>query len=451
MRFKNLAASLLFLFSTTQAVLAQEVAQAPPTDQFFDMDIESLLNIDVSKLDKKFVIYGYVNANLEEVFNIPRIGANGQTESESDPYEFSIPNFHIYGKANLFDNIDILINLAKSGNGLEIRNAWGNFKLYQDLFQVRFGKMYQKFGLYNEKLDQIPVILGIEPPELFDQDHLLLPRTTSLMLHGENTINNWGYAYALATDNGEGGASLNTLPLSWDLRGKVNLDFAPLSNPSIILGTSGFVSSITGGKGTSTVGLGNGSPRGGILPWMSGDNYMVFGGFLESQIFENLNIQAAYWHAVHNGERNPESVLNIVRNGGLLPSQRQRFLGSNSSKSNDALSASDVITQANYQVQTFYLRAGYSIPTDFGTFTPYAFLDWMSHPEVIGSKTYGGDNEAGMSDDGVFFKPSLGVVYRPTQNVALKVDSSMHIQKFNGATTMYPEVRFDASFAFSTQ
>ncbi|MBT9547952.1 MAG: hypothetical protein IV090_21360 [Candidatus Sericytochromatia bacterium] len=75
----------------------------------------------------------------------------------------------------------------------------------------------------------------------------------------------------------------------------------------------------------------------------------------------------------------------------------------------------------------------------------------MSHPETIANKTYGGDNESGLSDDGIFFKPSLGVVYRPSTNIVLKLDSSMHIQKFNGATTMYPEVRFDASFAFSTQ
>lgn len=62
-----------------------------------------------------------------------------------------------------------------------------------------------------------------------------------------------------------------------------------------------------------------------------------------------------------------------------------------------------------------------------------------------------GDNEAGYADDGEFLKPSLGVVYKPDPAVAIKLDGSTHIQKFNGKTESYPEVRLDVSCAFKMQ
>lgn len=72
----------------------------------------------------------------------------------------------------------------------------------------------------------------------------------------------------------------------------------------------------------------------------------------------------------------------------------------------------------------------------------------MSNPEVINTKKYGGDEESGYADNGVFFKPSLGLVYRPITNVAIKLDGSIHSQKFNGKNEIYPEIRMDFSFAF---
>jgi hypothetical protein len=73
----------------------------------------------------------------------------------------------------------------------------------------------------------------------------------------------------------------------------------------------------------------------------------------------------------------------------------------------------------------------------------------MSHPESIQNKTYGGDDEAGLADDGIFWKPSAGVVFRPLPNVAIKLDGSYHIQEYNGKKVSYPELRLDFSFAFS--
>jgi hypothetical protein len=73
----------------------------------------------------------------------------------------------------------------------------------------------------------------------------------------------------------------------------------------------------------------------------------------------------------------------------------------------------------------------------------------MNHPEVIQSKTYGGDNESGLADNGKFWKPSVGIVYKPSDQVAIKLDGSAHIQKFNGKTETFPEVRLDVSYAFT--
>ncbi len=80
---------------------------------------------------------------------------------------------------------------------------------------------------------------------------------------------------------------------------------------------------------------------------------------------------------------------------------------------------------------------------------PYAFFDGLSNPEVIASKTYGGDNEAGIADDGRFSKISLGLVYRPINQVAVKMDVSSHSQRFNGEVVTYPEVRLNVSFGFN--
>ena len=79
---------------------------------------------------------------------------------------------------------------------------------------------------------------------------------------------------------------------------------------------------------------------------------------------------------------------------------------------------------------------------------PYFQWDWSRNPETIASKTFGGDNEAGVSDAGQFHKSTIGVVYRPIPEVAVKLDTSHHIFRFNGETTSYPELRVDFSFVF---
>ena len=81
----------------------------------------------------------------------------------------------------------------------------------------------------------------------------------------------------------------------------------------------------------------------------------------------------------------------------------------------------------------------------FVSFIPYGQFDYYKNPETINEKDFGGDNEAGLADDGTIFKYTLGVVVKPVRFVALKLDGSAHGQDFNGDYFIYNEVR--ASFS----
>ena len=439
---QKLATVLCLSFLLTAPMRAQAQAQGEDTEDIdlFDLSLEELLNIKV--YDDRFRLYGFINANVEKVFNVPSVNGEGESVTQSEPLAWSpVQNFHLYGSGNLTSNIGVFFNLAYNDGGIEVREAYGNFKFSNsNAWQLRVGQMYRRFGLYNEKLDQIPTFVGIEPPELFDTDHLFLTRTTNLMLHGERLLSRGKLLYALTSGQAEGGGAQDVIPLGWDLRYQSDQN-------GIIIGTSGYASSINGQTTTSTTGFGDGPSRGGILPWMQADQFNVLGGFIEKRI-SKLLVQTAYWRSGHQGIRNSANVLTIVREAGINQNQRANFLGQNANLPNDELTLNDVVTEANYVTSTFYTRISYNIQTDAGQFVPYFFYDELSNPETIASKTFGGDNEAGITNDGHFSKISLGVVYRPINKVAIKFDMSSHSQEFNGEQISYPEVRLDFSFGF---
>lgn len=415
-------------------------AQAMALEEIsIDVDLKDILGLsgDDSAESSPLVLFGYVRSNVEKVFQIPSIDSSGNTVQADDPLEWSNPNFHIFGVSKINNYLDVEFNLYGAEDDFQVRTAWGNFR-YNDLLQVKVGKQYRRFGLFNEKLDHIPVFMGIEPPELFDKDHLLLPRTTTLSLHGEYPLAEGSLSYWLSTDNPESGTAHGTHPLGYDVRYKTN---------SLLIGLSGYFSSFSDGETQSNVALGDGSPSGGVLPWMAGDKYSVIGGFMETT-YAGFIVQTGYFQASHEATRDAASVLQVVNEAGINPAQRQRFLGLNASKANADLLLSDVVTQADYDVETAYFRIGYPINHELGKFTPYFHWDWMDNPETIRSKSYGGDNESGAADDGEFTKYSVGVVYNPSDGVAIKLDSSVHEQEFNGRKETYPEIRLDFSLTF---
>lgn len=437
--------TIVTIFSTAFFLYAQvTIPRSIPdsskldVDNLFDMTLDELLRLKIDNTDRSFSCYGFINTNLEQVFQRPTIDDDGTSVVKNGPLTWTrVRDFHIYGNQNISSKISVFFNLARNEReGLEIRNAYGNFEL-EKFFQVQVGKMYRNFGLYNSKLDQTPSFIGIEPPELFDIDHLFLTRTTSFALHGVLPTGENEISYFLSTENGEGGAKTGILPLGWDLRYKSDAT-------SLIIGTSGYTS---GGYVSPIRDITSPKSYGGVLPWMDKDKFYVFGVFVEKKLGRFL-IQSEYYTSPHTAMRNASQTLEIVEEANISRYQRDRFLGNNASKSNVDLTEEDVVRKVSYVAQTWYIRLGYDIPTRVGQFVPYLFLDYIANSEIIQNQNYGGDNEAGISDDGVFYKPSLGLLYRPQQEVAIKLDASVHTQKVNGAMVSYPEIRLDFSFAF---
>ena len=376
-------------------------------------------------------IFGYFSTRYEKVFSEPEV-QNGKIVRRNVAPEWSNPFMNVMLQHQLGNEFRVFLNLNGAGDGnVEVRNFWGEYT-FAPIFRIRLGRVYRKFGLYNEILDAVPTYYGIEPPELFDSDHLIVSRTSTLMVFGNADLGVGQIEYSLATDNGEGGPSLNMIPVGWDLRYRQGIDF--------LIGLSGYFS---GGETTSDVSVGEGSPSTGVMPWMSADAFSVIGGFTEI-IHEGLTLQGAYWYSSHDALRNPESIVNLVNGTTLNSNQLNRFL----IDPTGPLEQANVNTDGSYAINTWYLRAGYSIYTSRGEIAPYLQWDWYDNPETIASKKWGGDNEAGVSDNGTFNKATVGVVYRPVPNVAIKLDGSSHIYKLNGEQVQYPEIRFDVSYVF---
>ena len=292
-------------------------------------------------------IYGFIDSYAEKVFSIPSIDDSGETVKASDPFEYDIPNLSVMIQGTISNRYRYFLNIDGRGAGnFEANIAWIEASLYGDLLNIRTGKMYRKFGLYNEMLDAVPTYMGIEPPELFDKDHLMLTRTTNLMLYGSWSNNVGQLSYAITTGMDE--RQEEEIPYGMDL----NFNY----NNMVKIGTS-FYS--TGGWAVPTHSVGEGSPRGGVATWMSKDSYTVYGGYVEMD-YADVILQAELWQADHSGKRDPSSVLQLL-NAGLNERQLKRF-GLNGASPSEG----DVAVDADYNILTYYLRLGYHFDFSFG-------------------------------------------------------------------------------------
>jgi hypothetical protein len=386
----------------------------------------------VDELSKNVDIYGYMAWRMEKVWNEPQNDA-GTTLKEDSPRELSLPSFNLMLQSRSGEQVKTFVNIGSTdGQEVELRNLWGEYRVSQYL-SLRLGKTYRRFGLYNELLDAVPTYIGIEPPELFDKDHLILSRTALFMAHGWVALGDGELQYSWLTDNGEGGATGDAVPMNVDLRYTFGLG-------NYTIGVSGYTSN---GDTVSDVALGDGSPRSGVLPWMASDDFSVLGAYAEADV-GNWQLQAEYWHAKHDAVRDADSIVAVIDNAGVNDNQRARFLVNPAGPVN----AGNVNTNGDYGITTWYLRAGYSFPTARGELVPYAQWDYYDNPETIYNKDWGGDAEAGLADNGKFSKATIGVIYRPQPTVAFKFDASTHFQKVNGSSEPYSEVRFDVSYIF---
>jgi len=393
-----------------------------------------VLVISLPTFANELRLYGYLAWNVEKVFDELSIDDQGNTVKEDAPREISLASFNLMMQSQISEDFKVFVNLSGAGGEtVEVANMWGEWTI-NPYFNIRLGKTYRRFGLYNEQLDAVPLYMGIEPPELFDKDHLMISRTTLTMFHGAVSLDNGSVLYSVSTDNGEGGPKDDQLPLGFDVRYETD-------ESDLIFGVSGYSSN---GETTSDVAVGEGSPKNGVLPWMSEDDFTVFGGFYEQLFFEKWRVQIEFWQAEHNATRDAEATLTVVQNAGLNSRQLSRFLLNDTAPA----TVNNIDANGDYDVSTWYLRTGYHFYRESGEWMPYFQWDHFKNEETIQNKDYGGDNEAGLSDDGEFQKVTVGLVYRPVPAVAFKLDASTHIQEFNGKSESYPELRFDASYIF---
>ncbi len=418
----------LVLFLNIGNALSQE------SIDLFNASLEELLEMEVGpqkeQSENGLHFYGFVAPlAAEQVYQFPSRNDLGETVKTSEPLDFSDPEGHIYTKVR-YGAFEGSVDFFASTEATRVEAAAVSFDFGEESqFSIQAGKMFRKFDLYNETLNHYIVFMGIEAPELFDSDHTI-PRYANLSFSW--WLGKWNFN--VDTGNSESGAKQDLVPLGWDFR----YDYGGL-----VFGTSGYSSSITGKSTVPGVELGEGPAKGGVLPWMKEHRYAIFGSFVRKE-FNRMMVESAFWYSPHTGERSREGVITLLANTHLNQRQRENFFGEFQSLPDDALTANHVETNAKFDVRTAYLRLGYSLQrTVF-----YAHWDWMDHPEVIAEKKWGGDNEAGLSDQGSFTKWSLGVVWRPKKNLAVKFDVSAHVQKFNGSNVVYPEARLQGSWAF---
>ena len=366
--------------------------------------------------------YGFVDSYFEAVAPVPSV--NGSPKGELE-YGFDLPNVNIMLQGSIYEKYRYFLNLSGPGSAgsedtpVAIRNAWVEAPIIGSFLQVRAGKLYRRFGIYNEQLDAVPTFIGIEPPELFDKDHLMLTRTTNLMLFGSvSAFEGTTLNYAVTTGNDERAG--NAVPLGADVN---------LTHPRWRIGSSFYW---TGGDAAP----GN---KGGVENWMISDRYYVLGGYAEATP-GNWRFQGAYWHARHDAERDPDAVAGLV-DAGLNGAQADRFFVDG----DPALGTNTAGVQ--YSVQTAYIRTARDFAVgDNAALTPYAQVDWFRNPETVADKSVGGDNEAGLSDDGQFFKYTVGTIFRPVPQIALKIDGSAHHMLLHDTQVFYPEVRVSFSY-----
>jgi hypothetical protein len=401
----------------------------------FCVSLLAMICAEAAMAQNPLQLYGYFSSRYEKTLATQ---GPGGVIAEASPAEWSYPYFNLMMQYSPAEKFKAFFNLNGSSAGtIDVRNFWGEYSA-ANYFNVRVGKTYRKFGLYNEILDAVPTYYGIEPPELFDADHLIISRTTTFMIYGGVTAGSGTINYSASTDNGEGypenGPGKGTFPLGYDLNYK-------FGGGDYTIGISGYTS---GGEAMPNVPLGGGSPKSGVLPWMASDKFSVFGGYAEA-IIGHLTLQAEYWGSPHNAQRDPASVITVINNAGLNQRQLNQFLIDPNGSITDP---ANVRVDSKFTIKTWYIRTGYSFETSIGEVGPYAQWDYYSNPETISKKKYGGDAEAGEADDGVFNKSTVGILYRPIPDVAVKFDQSFHFYKSNGENVRYPEIRLDFSFTF---
>jgi len=386
-------------------------------------------------------VYGYFSTNYEKGFNEAE-GLDGENKmiTKNSPGEFEYASFNLMMQQSFEEKYSIFINMkAENGEKIELQNFWGEYA-YNQYINLRIGKIYRKFGLYNEILDAVPTYYGVEAPEIFMKGHLLLSRTTSFMIYGVADMFGGNLNYSLTTGNGESMSVAGNVPLGFDLN---------YSNSILKFGTSGYIS---GSEQVSDIKIDNGIKpnalsENGVLAWMDSDDFQVFGGYFELNK-SGFTFQAAYWFSPHTAIRNATSTLALINNTNINENQRKRFVKDASEfKSNSELTTDDIDTDGSYDVSTYYVLLAYAFDTDMGEIAPYLRIQNYQNPEAIADRGWGG-NEAGVSDNGTANLFAGGFIYRPVFQLAFKAEGTLVDYKYFGNASKEIDMRLSLSYTF---
>lgn len=245
--------------------------------------------------------YGYINAYTEDVDDQP-IPGGAKDESEQT---YEVPNINAIVQSD-FNNFKTYLNLTTTHEDpMEVSNAWVQSDLMGDHLSIRFGKLYRRFGLYNEILDAVPTYIGIEPPELYDSDHLLLTRTTNLMLFGKHELGPGYLNYAFMTGADE--RKEGERPFGIDVNYQIGTKWK--------FGASYYDTNGKAVSGTEYSNGGKGKPNGGVMPWMDEDEFTATGVYLQ-YIDTHWTVQVAGYSAPHKGVRNTAAITDLCANYG---------------------------------------------------------------------------------------------------------------------------------------
>lgn len=381
-------------------------------------------------------VYGYLDSYFAFEVNWPAgLSPTNEILRESFPYEFDVLSAHVMVQGSIFGRFRYFLNLAAVGLGsssqdvaLGVRNAWVETSLVGDHLVFRLGKTYRRFGLYNEILDATPTFIGVEAPEYLDPTNPITTRTTNLMLHGKLfSTDDWTASWALMTGNDERTSS--AFPIGADLRATWR--------SALTVGSSFYW---TGGDAVSGTAFGDGSPNGGVMPWMDRDEYYVIAGFAQLN-WSGLIFQAEAMYAHHDATRNADAVRRLATSARFDSTRPGRFFVDGDPAKGPAP------LDVTYDVFTTYFRLGYSLAIADVEVVPYIGATYYSNPETIADEAFGGfEDGAGSKDGGDFVKSMLGVVIRPVQQVALKLETTSHFYRYGGQFDWHQEGKLSLSY-----
>jgi hypothetical protein len=396
--------------TSTETVTSQPMEQ-PPTAADAEPDV------DVVPITGRF--YGFI----EELFNATTAEPNGDQRANGgiarakSVLDLALPAFHIMAQGTLYERFHFYFNLAAPDSDeplvdvpVGLRNAWLDTSLFGDYLSLRLGKLYRRFGLYNEILDTSPSFIGVETPASITGNRPLLTRTTNLMVHGRASFGSSTISYAFTAGKDERSRDDLIFSPGFDL--KYDWD------STILVGTSFYT---TAGTVLPDIAPGEGSPAGGVAPWMDHDRFQVYGGYARLTMGAFL-LQGEAWFSPHTATRDPDKVLLTARNATSFSVANRARLGVDASSTN----ADQVHTVAHYTYSTIDMRAAYTF--EFGSgdepveLTPYLSWEYNRDPESIVDRRYGGDGEAGQSPRGIMMHNRLGCIIKPVPVVAIKTE-----------------------------